>query len=134
MIDRFVSISTLPPLAMALHFIYFCFNIVCPLLLLSLLLFHSLQVFFIPVTLVFFQWSLIDSKSRQVSRTHLSIPFDLSNALVWEFRVSILSLISRFSCLFNWFLGIVPNIPTTVWITFTFIFHRFLNPRARAVY
>ena len=40
--------------------------------------------FFIPALADgFFQWRLSDSKSRQVSRTHLSILADFNNAVVW---------------------------------------------------
>ena len=68
-------------------------------------------------------WSLNDCKSPQVSRTLPSILVDLNNDVAW--MVSICPLIFRFSSPFTNLLGIVPNAPTMIDITITFIFHSF---------
>ena len=67
------------------------------------------------------QWSLSDSKSPQVSRTLLSIPPALNNAVVW--MVSTCSLIFKSFSPFTNPLGIVPSAPTTIGITVTLMLH-----------
>ena len=50
----------------------------------SNLIFYSFRVFFLhQLQLVVFHQSLSDSKSPQVSRTHLSILADLRNSVIW---------------------------------------------------
>ena len=70
-----------------------------------------------------FHWSLSDSKSPQVSRTHLSILAILSNAVVWI--VSTRPPISKSSRTFNNPLVTVPNAPITIGTIVTFMFHNF---------
>ena len=84
------------------------------------------------LTLVVSQWSLRDSKSPQVSRTLLSILAGLSNAVVWV--VSTCPLISKSSSFLSNPLGIIQNAPTTVGITFIFMFDRFFSSLARSKY
>ena len=62
-----------------------------------------------------FNWSLSDSESPQVSRTHLSILTDLNNVVLW--MVSTCSLISKSSSTLG--------APITIGITVTFIMHSF---------
>ena len=71
--------------------------------------------------LIVYHWSLSDSKFPQVSRTLLSIPADLNNAVVW--MVSKCPLVSKSFSSFTNLLGIVPSAPTTTGITVTFMFH-----------
>ena len=75
-----------------------------------------------------FHWSLSDSKSPQVSRTLLSILAVFNNAVVW--MVSTRPPSSESSSLFSNPLATVPNVPITVGITVTFMFHIFLNSLA----
>ena len=79
-----------------------------------------------------FHWSLSDSKSPQVSRTHLSILAVLSNAVVWI--VSTRPLTSKSSRPFNNPLVTVPNAPITSGTIVTFMFHSFFNYLARSRY
>ena len=79
-----------------------------------------------------FHWSLSDSKSAQVSRTHLRILAVLSNAVVWIFSVR--PPISKRSRPFNNPLVIVPNAPITIGTIVTFMFHSFFNSLARSRY
>ena len=79
-----------------------------------------------------FHWSLSDSKSPQVSRTHLRILAVLSNAVVWI--VSTRPPTSKSSRPFNNPLVIVPNAPITTGTIFTFIFHSFFNSLSRSRY
>ena len=78
------------------------------------------------------QWSLSDSKSPQVSRTHLRFLAVLSNAVVWI--VSTCLPISKSSRPFNNPLVIVPNAPITIGTIVTFMFHSFFNSQARSRY
>ena len=71
-----------------------------------------------------FSWSLSDNKSLQVYRTHLSIPVDFTNTVVW--MVFTCPLISKSSILFTNLLGIVPSAPIIIGITVIFMFHIFL--------
>ena len=70
-----------------------------------------------------FHLSLSDSKSPQVSRTHLSILADLKSAVVW--MVSILPLIFSISSLFSRPCGCVPSAPIIIGIIVTFMFYSF---------
>ena len=79
-----------------------------------------------------FQWSLCDSKSPQVSRTLLSILFNLYNAVVW--MVSTCSLISKSSSPCTNLLVTVLSAPITIGITVTFMFHSFFSSLARSRY
>ena len=79
-----------------------------------------------------FHWSLSDSKSPQVSRTHLRILLVLSNAVVWI--ISTRPLTSKFSRPFNNPLAIVPNAPITIGTIVTFMFPTFFNSLARSRY
>ena len=79
-----------------------------------------------------FHWSLSDSKSPQVSRTHLRILVVLSNAVVWI--VSTHPPTFKSSRLFNNPLVIVPNAPITIGTIVTFMFHSFFNFLARSRY
>ena len=69
--------------------------------------------------MVFFR-SLRDSKSLQVSRTLLSILFNLINAVVW--MVSTRPLMFKSSCPWINPLSTVPRAPITISITVTFMF------------
>ena len=79
-----------------------------------------------------FHWSLSDSKSPQVSRTLLSILAVLNNAVVW--MVSTRPPTSKSSCLFSNPLVTVLNIPITIGIIVTCMFHSFFNSLARSMY
>ena len=79
-----------------------------------------------------FHWSLSDSKSPQVSRTHLSILAVLSNADIWI--VSTHPPISKSSRPFNNPLVTVPNAQNTIGTIVTFIFHSFFISLARSRY
>ena len=83
-----------------------------------------------------FHWNLSDSKSPQVSRT-LLWPFSimlavLKNAVVW--MVSTRPPTSKFPNPFSNPLVTVPNIPITVGIIVTWMFHSFFNSLARLRY
>ena len=79
-----------------------------------------------------FHWSLSDSKSPQVSRTHLRILAVLSNAVVWI--VSTHPPTSKSFRPFNNPLVIVPNAAITIGTIVTFMFHGFFNSLARSRY
>ena len=79
-----------------------------------------------------FHWSLSDSKSPQVSRTHLSILAVLSNVVVWI--VSTRPPTSKSSRPFNNPLVTVPNAPITIGTIVTFMFYSFFNSLARSMY
>ena len=79
-----------------------------------------------------FHWSLSDTKSPQVFRTHLRILAVLSNAVVW--RVSTCPPTSKSSRPFNNPLVIVPNAPITIGTIVTFMFYSFFNSLARSRY
>ena len=79
-----------------------------------------------------FHWSLSDSKSRQISRTHLSIQADLINAAVC--MVSARPSISISSSFLTKPFGIVPSSLITISITITFMFFSFLSSLARSKY
>ena len=79
-----------------------------------------------------FHWSLSDNKSPQVSKTFLSIPADLSNAVVW--LVSARPVISKSSTPRTNPLMIVPRAPIAKSITITFMFCSFFNSLARSRY
>ena len=72
-----------------------------------------------------FHWSLSDSKSPQVSRTLLSILAVLNNAVVW--MVSTRSPTSNSSRPFSNPLVTVPNVPITIGIIVTCMFHSFFQ-------
>ena len=74
--------------------------------------------------MIVFHCSLSDSESPQVSRTLLSIPTVLNNAVVW--MVSTRSPTSKSFSPFNSPFVTVPNAPTTIGIIVTFMFHIFL--------
>ena len=82
--------------------------------------------------LMFFHWSLTDSKSTQVSRTLRSILANLNNSVVW--RMSIHLPICNFSSPLSKPLGTVPNVPFTIGITVTFMLHNFISSLARSKY
>ena len=79
-----------------------------------------------------FHWSFSDSKSSQVSRTLLSILAVLSNAVVW--MVSTRPPTSKSSSPFSNPLVTVPNVPITIGIIVTCMFHSFFNSLARSRY
>ena len=79
-----------------------------------------------------FRWSLSDSKSPQVSRTLLSIPAVLNNALVW--MVSTRPPTSKSCSPFNNPLVTVPKAPIKIGLIVTFLFHSFCNSLARSRY
>ena len=79
-----------------------------------------------------FHWSLSDSKSPQVSRTHHRILAVLSNAVIWI--VSTRPPTSKSSRPFNNPLVIVPKAPITIGTIVTFMFHNFFNSLARSRY
>ena len=70
--------------------------------------------------LMVFHWSLSDSKSPQVSWTLLCTLADFNDAVVSI--VLILPLVSNSLSSFSKLLGTVPNTPTAVGITITFMF------------
>ena len=76
--------------------------------------------------------SLSDSKSPQLSRTHLSILADLNNAVVW--MVSTCPRIFKFYSPCTNPLVTVPIAPITIGITVTFCFALFFNFLARSRY
>ena len=100
------------------------------LLLLSLSLF--LEGFSHQRLQMLFHWSLIDSKSSQVSRTFLSILADLSNAVVW--MVSTRPFISKSSTPCINPLMTVPKAPNAIGINVTFMFYSFFGSIARSWY
>ena len=78
-------------------------------------------------------WSLSDSKSPQVSRTHLRILTVLNNAVIWI--VSTHPPTSKSSRPFNNPLVIVPKAPIKIGGTIvTFMFHSFFNSLAKSRY
>ena len=79
-----------------------------------------------------FHWSIIDSKSPQVSRTLHSILAVLNNAVVW--MVSTCPPTSKSSSPFSNLLVTVPNTPITIGIIVTFMFHNFFNSLAKSRY
>ena len=79
-----------------------------------------------------FHWSLIDSKSPQVSRTLLSILAVLNNAVVW--MASTRPPASKSSSPLNNSLVTVPKAPVTIGIITTFTFHSFFNSLAKSRY
>ena len=89
----------------------------------SLLLFYSFESFSHQSGLIFFYWSLGDSKSLQVSRPLLSILADLSNAVVW--MVSTRPLIFKSSSPCTNPLITVLSESFRIGITVTFMFHSF---------
>ena len=74
-----------------------------------------------------FHWSLSDNKSPQPSRTLLSIPAVLNNAVVWT--VSTYPPTSKSSNPFNSPLVTPPKPPITISIIVTFTSHRFSIPK-----
>ena len=93
----------------------------------SLLPFYSFESSSHQHELMVFYWSLSDSKSRQVSRTLLSILADLNNAVIWMSPLMLL-------CPSTNPLVTVPREPITIGITVTFMFHSFFSSRARSWY
>ena len=79
-----------------------------------------------------FHWSLSDSEFPQVSWTHLSILALLNNVVVWMVSTHLPTFKS--SSPFSNHLVTVPNIPVTIGIIVTFIFHSFFNSLARSRY
>ena len=79
-----------------------------------------------------FHWSLSDSKSPQVSWTHLSIQAVLNNVVVW--MASTRPPTSKSSSPFSNLLITVPNAPITIGIIVTCMFHSFFNSLARSRY
>ena len=72
-----------------------------------------------------FHWSLSASKSPQVSRTFLSILFNLNNVVVWMVSIHPL-ILNSFSPLSKTF-GTVLKASITIGITVTLFFHSFLS-------
>ena len=79
-----------------------------------------------------FHWSLSDRKSPQVSRTLLSILAVLNNAVIW--MVSTRPPTSKSSSPFINPLVTVLNVPITIGIIITCMFHSFFNSLARSRY
>ena len=76
-----------------------------------------------------FYWSMSDSKSPQVTRTHLSILTDRNNA------IALISLpFSNSSSPISMRLWTVPCAPITIGVTVSLIFHSFLGSLARSKY
>ena len=82
--------------------------------------------------LMVFLWSLIDSKSPQVSRTLLSILTDLNSIVVW--MVSTRPIISKSSSPFNNPSVTVRGAQIIIGINVTFMFHSCFNFQARSKY
>ena len=76
-------------------------------------------------SMIAFHLSLIDRKSPQVSRTLLSIPTDLNNAVVWI--VSTHLLISKSSSPCTNILVTRPSVPIIIGIIVTFMLHGFFS-------
>ena len=76
-----------------------------------------------------FHWSLSDSKSRQVSRTLLSILAVFNNAVVW-----MVSTRPKFSSPFSNPLVTASKAPITIGTIVTLMFHSFFNSLARSRY
>ena len=76
-----------------------------------------------------FHWSLSDSQSPQVPRTLLRILVVLNSAVVWT-----VSTRPPTSSPFSNPLVTVPNVPITIGITVTCMFHRFFNSLAKSRY
>ena len=129
-INRFMSFSTQPTLAILMPINNFRFNIISLDGIVLLLLFlhwsfsHQRQ-------LMVFHWSFSDSKSPQVCRTHLSI-LAVFNSAVW--MVSTHPPTSNYSSLFSNPLVTVPKTPITIGTIVTCMFHRFFNSLARSWY
>ena len=96
-----------------------------------LLLFIPLE-FFTSVLADGFSQEFDDSKSSQVSRTHLRILDILSNAVIWIVPTRPPTL--KFSRPFDNPLVIVPKATITIGIIVTFMFHGFFNSLARSRY
>ena len=79
-----------------------------------------------------FHWSLSDSKSPQVSRTLLSILAVLNSGVVW--MVSTCTPTFKSSSPFSNPFVTVPNVPITIGIIVTCMFHSFFNSLARSRY
>ena len=88
-----------------------------------IIIIYLLEFFLHQLTLMVFHWSLSDSKSPQVSRTLLSIPAVLNNAVVW--MVSTRPPTSKSSSPFSNPLVTVQNSPITIGIIVTSMFHSF---------
>ena len=78
-----------------------------------------------------FHWSLVDSKTPQVSRTLLSILAVLNNVVL---MVSTRPPTSKSSSPFSNPLVTVPNAPITIGIIVTCMFLSFFNSLARSMY
>ena len=74
--------------------------------------------------------NMSDTKSPQVTRTHLSILADLNNAVVW--MASTRPLISKSSSFFTNPLVTVPRAPISIDNTVTLMFHSFFSSLARS--
>ena len=83
--------------------------------------------FFTSVIARVFHWSLGDSKSLQVSRTHLRILAVLSNAVLWI--VSTRPTTSKSSRTFNNPLVIVPNAPITIGTYYYYYYYYYYYSR-----
>ena len=79
-----------------------------------------------------FHCSLSDSKSRQISRTFLSILAVHNNVVVW--MISTRPPTSKSSSPFNNHLVTVPNAQITIGIIVTFMFHSFFNSLTKSKY
>ena len=75
--------------------------------------------------LLFFYWSLSDSKSPRLSRSLLAILADLNNAVFW--MVSTRPLISKSSSPCTNPLVTMQSAPITISIIHTFMFHSFFS-------
>ena len=91
-----------------------------------------IRVFHISVCCVVFRWILSDSKSPQFSRALLSILAVLNNVVVWMVFIRLPT--SKSSSPFSNSLVTIPNVPITIGIIVTLMFHRFLNSLARSRY
>ena len=101
----------------------FSFNVIIIIIIINHY-FTLLGVFFLHQRLlIVFHRSLNDSKSPQASRTLLSIPADLNNAVICMVFTG--PLIFKSSSPFINPLMTVPSAPITIRITVTFIFHSF---------
>ena len=80
--------------------------------------------------LLFFHWSLSDSKSTQVFRALLSILTDLNNAVFWTVTTCLVISKSSSPCINP--LVTVPRALITFGIIVTFMFHSFFNSQVRS--
>ena len=127
-LNKWLTISSLS--SNNLHLLFCCGLSISVDILLRIIIIPS--KFFAPVLADSLLLNLNDGKSSQDSRTLLTIPANLCNAVVW--MVSARPPISNSSNLFTKSLGTVPSAPITIGITVTIIFHSYFSGLTRSKY